>query len=109
MEPMLEELEDIEVSIDMSAMEDIEEKMQPYLERLEEIEINMEPFHEQMEALEEELHSVELHIDDGTLEEIERQIHAQMEIHMEGIEKIHLEMEPGVEQMEVSQAPATTG
>jgi len=96
----LEALEEIEVSIDTSAMEDLEHKMQPYLERLEEIEINMEPFHEQMEALEEEFRSVELHIDDGTLEEIERQIHEQMEEHMADLEKIHIEMEPFMEQME---------
>jgi beta-lactamase regulating signal transducer with metallopeptidase domain/soluble cytochrome b562 len=100
MEPKLEELEKIEVSIDMSAMEDIEKQMEPYLERLEAIEIDMEPYHEQMEALEEQLHGIELHIEDGTLEEVERQIHAQMEIHMEGLEKIHIEMEPFMEQMQ---------
>ena len=100
MEPKLEALEEIEISIDMSAMEEIEEKMQPYLERLEAIEIDMEPYHEQMEALEEQLHSIELHIEDGTLEEVERQIHAQMKIHMEGLDKIHIEMEPLMEQME---------
>jgi beta-lactamase regulating signal transducer with metallopeptidase domain len=100
MEPKLEALEEIEISIDMSAMEEIEEKMQPYLERLEAIEIDMEPYHEQMEALEEQLHSIELHIDDGTIEEVERQIHAQMKIHMEGLDNIHVEMEPLMEQME---------
>jgi beta-lactamase regulating signal transducer with metallopeptidase domain len=100
MEPKLEALEEIEISIDMSAMEEIEEKMQPYLERLEAIEIDMEPYHEQMEALEEQLHSIEIHIEDGTLEDVERQIHAQMEIHMEGLDEIHLQMEPFMEQME---------
>ena len=100
MEPTLEQLEKIEVSIDMSAMEEIEEKMQPYLERLEAIEIDMEPYHEQMEALEEQLHSITIHIEDGTLDDVQRQIHAQMEIHMEGLDKIHIEMEPLMEQME---------
>jgi beta-lactamase regulating signal transducer with metallopeptidase domain len=100
MEPKLEELEEIEVSIDMSAMEDIEEKMKPYLERLEAIEIDMEPYHEQMEALEEQLKSIELHIEDGTIEEVERQIHEQMQAHMEGIEKVQIEMEPFLKQME---------
>ena len=100
MEPYLEHLEQIEISIDMSAMEEIEEQMQPYLERMEAIEIDMEPYHEQMEALEEQLHSIELHIEDGTFDEVQRQIHAQMEIHTEGLEKIHIEMEPFMEQME---------
>jgi predicted nucleic acid-binding Zn-ribbon protein len=100
MEPKLEELEKIEVSIDMSAMEELEEKMQPYLERLEAIEIDMEPYHAQMEALEEQLQSIELHIEDGTIEEVERQIQAQMEFHMQGLEQIHLEMEPFMEQMQ---------
>jgi soluble cytochrome b562 len=100
MEPKLEALEEIEVTIDTSAMEDIEEKMKPYLERLEAIEIDMEPYQEQMEALEEQLKSIELHIEDGTLEEVERQIQAQMKAHMEGLEKLHLEMEPLMKQME---------
>ena len=87
------------MSIDVSAMEDLEEKMKPYLERLEDIEIDMEPYEEQMEALEKELQSIEFHIEDGTIDEVHEQIQAQMEIHMNGMEKIHLEMEPLMDQM----------
>jgi beta-lactamase regulating signal transducer with metallopeptidase domain len=100
MEPKLEMLEQIEITIDESKLEEIEKQMEPYLERLEQIEIDMEPYHEQMEAIEKELESITLHIEDGTLEEVERQIHAQMEVHLKEIEKIHLEMEPLHEYMQ---------
>jgi beta-lactamase regulating signal transducer with metallopeptidase domain/predicted nucleic acid-binding Zn-ribbon protein len=100
MEPQIELLEDIEIDIDEARLEDIEKQMRPYLERLEAIEIDMEPFNEQMEALESELQNLELHIEDGTLEEIERQIHEQMEAHMALIESVHVNMEPFMEQME---------
>jgi beta-lactamase regulating signal transducer with metallopeptidase domain len=99
MQPQLEELEKLDISIDESKLEEIEKQMEPYLERLEAIEIDMEPYKEQIEAIEKQLQSIELHIEDGTLEEVQRQIHEQMEAHMEGIEKIHLEMEPLMEQM----------
>jgi predicted nucleic acid-binding Zn-ribbon protein len=100
MEPNLAALEEIEVSFDTTAIEELEVRMQPYLERLEAIEIDMEPYHEQMEALEEQLRSIEFHIEDGTIDEVERQLHAQMKIHMEGLDELHLEMEPLMEQME---------
>jgi beta-lactamase regulating signal transducer with metallopeptidase domain/predicted nucleic acid-binding Zn-ribbon protein len=99
-EPQIEMLSEIEVTIDESKLEDIEEQMQPYLERMEAIEIDMEPLNEQMEALEQELQNLELHIEDGTLEEIERQIHEQIEAHMAQIESIHVDMEPFMEQLE---------
>ena len=38
---------------------------------LEAIEIDMEPYHEQMERLSEQMEQIELHIEDGTLEEIQ--------------------------------------
>jgi len=103
MEPKLKALEELEITIPTGAMEELEKQLQPYYQRLEAIEIDMEPYHEQMEALEEQLQSVKLHIEDGTLEEVERQIQAQMEAHMEGLEKIQLEMEPFMKQMEAIQ------
>jgi beta-lactamase regulating signal transducer with metallopeptidase domain len=100
MEPKLEMLEQISITIDESKLEEIEKQMEPYLEKLEQIEIDMEPYHEQMEAIEKELESITLHIEDGTLEDVERQIHAQMEVHMKELENIHLEMEPLMEYMQ---------
>jgi beta-lactamase regulating signal transducer with metallopeptidase domain len=100
MQSELEEIEKISISIDESKLEEIEKQMQPYLERLEAIEIDMEPYEAQMEEIEKQLQSITIHIEDGTLEDVERQIHAQVEIHMEGLEKIHVEMEPLMEQMQ---------
>jgi beta-lactamase regulating signal transducer with metallopeptidase domain/soluble cytochrome b562 len=100
MQPKLEELEKIEVTIDETKLEEIEKQMEPYLERLEEIEIDMEPYREQMAAIEKELENITLHIEDGTLEEVERQIHEQMEVHMKELEKIHVQMEPLTEYMQ---------
>jgi len=101
MEPHLEMLENIEITIDHSRLEEIEKEMEPYLEKLEEIEIDMEPFHAQMEAMEEQLQNMEIHIEDGTLDEVQRQIHEQIEAHMELFEEIHVDMEPFHMQMEV--------
>jgi len=100
MEPHLEKLEQIEITIDHSRLEEIEKQMEPYLEKLEEIEIDMEPFNAQMEAMEEQLQNLEIHIEDGTLDEVQRQIHEQIEAHMELIEDIHVDMEPFLEQIE---------
>ena len=100
MEPHLEMLENIDVSIDHSRLEEIEKRMEPYLEKLEEIEIDMAPFHAQMEAMGEQLQNMEIHIEDGTLEDVQRQIHEQIEAHMELIEGIHVDMEPFHEQTE---------
>jgi len=100
MEPRLEMLEQIEITIDHSRIEEIEKQMEPYLEKLEEIEIDMAPFHAQMEAMEEQLQNLEIHVEDGTLDEVQRQIHEQIEAHMELFEEIHVDMEPFLEQIE---------
>ena len=67
MEPQLEMLEQIEVTIDHERLEEIEKRMEPYLEKLEEIEIDMAPYHAQMEAMGEQLQNMEIHIENGTL------------------------------------------
>ena len=101
MEPQLEALEDIEITIDETKLADIEVRMQPYLDRLEDIEIDMKPYEEQMEALSQQFENMDLHIEDGKLEDIERQIHEQMDAHMGQLETIHVNMQPFLEQMEV--------
>ena len=100
MEPQLEMLEQIEVTIDHERLEEIEKRMEPYLEKLEEIEIDMAPYHAQMEAMGEQLQKMEIHIEDGTLEDVQRQIHEQIEAHMELIEEVHVDMKPYHEQIE---------
>ncbi len=100
MEPQIAMLENIEVEINDEKIAEIEARMQPYLDRLEDIEIDMKPYEQQIEALEEQFRNMELHIEDGKLEDIERQIHEQMEAHMGQIESIHVNMEPFLEQME---------
>ncbi len=99
LEPTLEKIEEIEVEIDHQAFAEIEEKMRPYLERIEDLEIDMEPMLAQIEALEGELGSVRIHVEDGTLAEVQQQIQEQIEAHMATIEKIHIDMEPIHEQI----------
>jgi beta-lactamase regulating signal transducer with metallopeptidase domain/archaellum component FlaC len=100
LEPTLEKIEEIEVEIDHQAFAEIEEKMRPYLERIEDLEIDMEPMLAQIEALEGELGSVRIHVEDGTLAEVQQQIQVQIEAHMAKIEEIHIDMEPLHEQIE---------
>ncbi len=100
MQPKLEALEKIELTIDESKIAEFEERMKPYLERLEAINIDMKPYHKQLEALEEKLQSMQIHIEDGTLEDVQRQIHEQMERHMEQLETVHIDMEPYIKQIE---------
>ena len=100
MEPQIEALEDLEVEIDHTKIAEIEEQMRPYVARLEAIEIDMEPFEAQMEALEKQLQDLQLHIEDGTLEEVQKQIQLQMQEHMAKIEDIHIDMEPYLKQIE---------
>jgi len=100
LEPRIEMIEDIEIDIDFEAIAEIEERMQPFIEQMAAIEIDMAPFEAKMEELEEKLENLVVHIEDGTLEEVQRQIHEQMERHMEGFESIHIEMEPFLEQIE---------
>jgi len=97
MEPHIEMLEQIEITIDDERMQEIEEQMQPYLARIEAIEIDMEPFTAQMEEFEKVMENIELHIEDGNLKEIQKQIHEQIEVHMEMVESIHVDMEPYLE------------
>ncbi len=100
MAPEIEALENIEIEIDDEAIAAIEERMKPYLERLEQIEVNMKPDIARMEELERQMQDLELHIDDGTIEDIERQIQQQMEVIHEQMGRIHFDMEPFHEQME---------
>ena len=99
-EPQIEMLEDLEVEIDEEKIAEIEKRMQPYLDRLDDIEIDMKPYEQQIEAFEEQFRNMELHIEDGKLEDIERQIHAQMKAYMAQMESIQVNMQPFLEQME---------
>jgi HAE1 family hydrophobic/amphiphilic exporter-1 len=51
-------------------------------------------YQEKMAEIEAQMNDLELHIEDGTLDEIHRQISEQVEAHMEQFEEIHVEMEP---------------
>jgi beta-lactamase regulating signal transducer with metallopeptidase domain len=111
MEPILERLEEIEAGVDHEElarieaelapiMEKIEMDMAPILAEIEAIEIDMEPVHAELGALHERLGTMTFHIDDGTLEEVQRQIHEQMEAYRGQLESIHIDMEPYHEQLE---------
>ena len=100
MEPTLEKISSVELEIDDEEMAAIEAELQPYLERIEAIELDMAPTEAQMEAIERRLEGLELHIDDGTLQEIERQIHEQLEPLQEELERLHESMGPQLEQIE---------
>jgi archaellum component FlaC len=99
-EPQLEMIERVEVEIDHQAMAEIEEKMRPHLERIQEIELDMEPMLAQIEEFAGQLENVRIHVEDGTLAEVQQQIEEQIEAHMAKIEEIHIDMEPLHEQLE---------
>lgn len=92
--PLIERIEAIEIDIDEEAIARIEAEMAPILARIESIELDMAPMHEQLEAMRESFDTMELHIEDGTLEEIQKQIHEQMKAHQAQFESIHIDMEP---------------
>lgn len=105
MEPILKQIEAVELHIDHEELariesemapiiEQIETQMEPILAEIESIQIDMEPVHEQLEAMHEAFETMTFHIDDGTMEEIQRQIHEQMEAHRADLESIHIDMEP---------------
>lgn len=98
MAPIVEEIEAMEAEIDHEAIERLQAQMKPFLEQIEQLEVDMAPFQERMEAMQERLESMTFHIDDGTLEEIQRQIHEQME-NLE-LESVHVDMGPYREQLE---------
>jgi len=106
LEPQLERLEgfkleiDPQIEIDQQAIEEIEARLEPYVKQIEQIEIDMEPYNEKLAELDGELNELVLHMEDGTLEEIERQIRDQMAEHMKKFEAVHAEMEPLTRQME---------
>jgi beta-lactamase regulating signal transducer with metallopeptidase domain len=100
MEPQIEMLEKIEVTIDESEMAEIERQMEPYLAKIEAIEIEMEPFQARMEEFEKEMENIQIHIEDGTLKEVQKQIQEQVEAHMKMVESIHVDMEPYLAQIE---------
>ena len=100
MAPIIEEIEAMEIEIDHEAIARIEAEMAPYLEKIEDLTVDMEPLHDQMEAMHEQLESVIIHIDDGTLAEIQQQIHEQMEAHRAELESIRVDMAPYREQLE---------
>ena len=100
LQPVMEKIEAIEIEIDHEAMARIEVEMAPIIARIEAIHFDMEPMHAQLEAMHESLESMELHIEDGTLEQIQDQIHEQMEAHHAEFESVHIDMEPFHDQME---------
>lgn len=100
MEPVIAEIEALEAQIDHEALMKIDDEMAPIIERMRNVEIDLAPFHEQLEALRERLESMTLDIDDGTIEDVQRQIREQMQAHQAELESIHIEMAPFREQLE---------
>jgi beta-lactamase regulating signal transducer with metallopeptidase domain/predicted nucleic acid-binding Zn-ribbon protein len=102
--PSLEKIKQWEAQLDQEEIarvsERIEAEMAPILAQIENIQIDMEPYHAQIEAVQQQLESMTYHIDDGTLEEIQRQIHEHVEAHRAQIEAIHIDLGPYHEQLE---------
>jgi uncharacterized coiled-coil DUF342 family protein len=98
--PPIDRIEALEIEIDEEAMARIEAQMAPILAQIKSLEIDMEPLHEKLEAMHESFESMELHIEDGTYEDIQRQIHEQMEAHHVQFESIHVDMAPFHDQLE---------
>lgn len=102
--PELKEIESLRVEIDEEALARVEAKMAPILEQIEAVQIDMTPVHEQLEAMQEAFGSMRIHVEDGTFEEIQEQIQAQMATHMRQLESIQLDMEPYHAQLEALHA-----
>ena len=100
MEPHLNRIEELEIEIDEEALAAIEEQMRPYLERIEEIEVDLEPMHQHIAEIERQMQDLEISVEPGNLEEIERQIHEQLEVVHRQMEQVHADMEPFHEQIE---------
>jgi beta-lactamase regulating signal transducer with metallopeptidase domain len=100
MAPVIAEIEALEVEIDHEAIARIQAEMEPYLEEIEKIAMDMEPVREQLEAMQEKLETMTLHIEDGTFDEIQKQIHEQMAAHQFELQSIHVDMAPYHEQIE---------
>lgn len=89
------------IEIDEEAIARIEEAMKPHLARLEAIEIEMQPLEVEMEQLEDEMQDLVLHIEDGTLDEIHRQIDEQLKANFKNIELSHAALEPHLKDLEL--------
>ncbi len=89
------------IEIDEEAIARIEEAMKPHIERLEEIEREMEPFLTEIAELEAKAQVLVLHIEDGTLEEIQQQIDEQLRQNLEKFELSHKALEPHMKQLEM--------
>jgi DNA repair exonuclease SbcCD ATPase subunit len=74
--------------------------MRPYLEEIQRIEVDLEPYQEQMARIEDQMNDMEIFVEPGTLEEIEQQIHSQLEEIHRQIGEVHVNMEPLHEQLE---------
>jgi len=100
MRPSIKALEDIEVEIDHEAIARIQAEMQPILEQIQAVEIDMAPVQVELEAIAERMREVKLHIEDGTLDEVQAQIHEQLQAVTRDLESIHLDMEPYAKQLQ---------
>ncbi|MGD8441204.1 MAG: M56 family metallopeptidase, partial [Holophagae bacterium] len=103
-EPELKEIENLRVDIDEEALARIQAEMAPILEQIEAVQVDMTPVHEQLEAMQDAFQSMKIHVEDGTFEEIQQQIQAQIEAHMGQLERIQLDMEPYHAQLEALHA-----
>ena len=104
LQPTIEAIQDVQIDIDQEKLQEIQEKMQPYIDRMEAIEIDMKPYEQQIQELEYKIQNLVIHVDDGTVEEIEHQIQEQVSKQMEAMESIHVDMEPLMRQIEAIQA-----
>jgi beta-lactamase regulating signal transducer with metallopeptidase domain/predicted nucleic acid-binding Zn-ribbon protein len=104
LQPTIEAIQDVQIDIDQEKLQEIQEKMQPYIDRMEAIEIDMKPYEQQIQELEYKIQNLVIHVDDGTVEEIEHQIQEQVSKQMEAMESIHVDLEPLMRQIEAIQA-----
>jgi len=104
LQPTIEAIQDVQIDIDEEKLQEIQAKMQPYIDRMQAIEVDMEPYEQQIEELEYTIQNLVIHVDDGTVEEIQHQIQEQVSKQMEAMESIHVDMEPLMAQIEAIQA-----
>ncbi len=104
LQPKIEAIQDVQIEIDEEKLQEIQAKMQPYIDRMQQIEIDMQPYEQQIQELEHRIQSLVIHVDDGTVEEVQHQIQEQITQQMAAMESIHVDMQPLIEQIEAIQA-----
>lgn len=86
--------------VDEDALLAVERDMEPYLERIADLEIDMAPYQEQIEEMSRLIDTLELDLERGTVDDIQRQVEAELGPHLATLEQLQLDLKPLHEHLE---------